>query len=105
MTTDSEFPGSISRLELGFQLGNSLFERRYELLDFCSGISWGDVFGAVPIEADHFDKEQSFDNSLSFRFGQLLDQFRVLPGVFNAGVAQDFESCALRIIHEKKGNP
>src|SRR5260370_29711171 len=88
----------------GLELGNSLFERRNELFHFCCGISWRDVFGAVPIESDNVDKEQPFDDSVSLRFGQLLDQFRMLPSVFKAGVSQDFEPGALGIIHKEERN-
>jgi len=51
--------------------------------------------GTIPIEADNFDEEYAFDNATVAWFGQSLDQFRVLPSVFNTGMADDFEPRAL----------
>ena len=42
---------------------------------------------------------------MNVRFGQLLDEFRVLPGVLNSGVPEELKPRALRIIHEEKRNP
>src|SRR5436189_5813688 len=95
---------SVLILQFGFQLGNALFERADQLLDFLIRIARRDVFGTIPIEGKHLDETQTFYNSMHVRFRQLLYGVRVLARVHNASVAEDFEASALRIIHQEKGD-
>src|SRR5262245_7264252 len=91
---------SVFMFQLGFEFGNASFERRNQFLSFLVGVTCRDVFGAIPVERDDFNEEQTLHNPLNVRLGQLLDEFRVLPGILNACVAEDFETRALRVVHE-----
>ena len=88
--------------QFGFQFGNALVERADQLLNCFSRIARRDVFGTIPIEGKHLDEKQPFHNAMNIRFRQSPYDVRVLARVFNARVAEDFETRALRIIHQEK---
>jgi len=88
--------------QFGLQFGDALFERADPYLNFLGSIARRDVLGTVPIEGKHLDETQPFYTAMNIRFRQLLYEVRVLARVLNARVAEDFETRALRIIHQEK---
>src|SRR2546425_41491 len=47
-------------------------------------------------------KKQSLHDTVDFRFSKLRHEFRMPPRVLDAAVAEDFQSLAARVIHEKE---
>jgi hypothetical protein len=45
--------------QLGFEFGNASVERRNQFLNFFGGVTLRDVFGAIPVERDDFNEEQT----------------------------------------------
>ncbi|MDB6036279.1 MAG: hypothetical protein JWM99_120 [Verrucomicrobiales bacterium] len=93
---------SVPGFELGFEFCDALLQWRDGDLHLGGGKTGRDVFRAVPIERKHFDEEQPFDDAACFRLGKLRDEFGVLPRVFNAGIAEDFQSLTARVVHEEE---
>ena len=88
-----------------FQFGYALFQRSNRNFHFGGGVSRRDVLRTVPIEGNDFDEKQPFHNALDFRFGELSDEFGVLSRIFDAGMAEDFQPRALRIVHQEQRHP
>src|SRR5437867_5156154 len=91
--------------QLGLQFSDALFERCNKLLNFLDSVTGRYVLGTVPIERDHLNEEKTLHDPVSIRFGQLPNKCWVLAGIFNAGMAEDLQARALRIVHEEKGYP
>jgi hypothetical protein len=91
--------------QLGFQFGDTRFERRNKFLNILTSVTGRYELGTVPIEGDNFNEEKTLHDSVSIRFGQLPNKFRMLAGIFDSGMAEDLQARALRVIHEKKGYP
>lgn len=73
-------------------------------MDFLGSIARCNVFRTIPIERYNLDEKQPFHNALNIGFRELLDKFRMFPGVFDTGVAHDLKPRPLRIIHQEKRN-
>ncbi|MEW6305774.1 MAG: hypothetical protein AB1705_20030 [Verrucomicrobiota bacterium] len=60
------------------------------------------MLGTVPIVGKHIDEEQSLDQVMDGRVGELRHNFREFPGVHDAGVPEDFQPLAARVIHKEQ---
>src|SRR6266566_3811283 len=88
--------------QFSFEFCDALFERAYQFLDFLGSIARRDVFGTVPVEGKHLNEKQACHDAVNVRFGQVLDEVRMLARVLNTGVTKNFESRALRIVHQEE---
>jgi hypothetical protein len=66
------------------------------------GVARRDVLGAIPIERDNVNEDEAFDDAWVRHVGQLIDEFRTGPGIFDSRVPQYFQSLAARIVHEEQ---
>ena len=49
-------------------------------------------------------RNNALDDACTFRLGELRDEFGMLPRVLDAGVAENFQPRALRIIHQEQAD-
>ena len=90
------------RFQLCFQFGNALAQRRDDGFHFGGRVTWRDVLGTVPIEVQDIDEEQALHDATGLRRSELSNQFRMLTGVLDSGVAKDLQARPLRIVHKEQ---
>ena len=96
---------SRARGELGFQLGDAGFQRRGILFHLRGGEARGDVLRAVPVVGNDLDEEQALHLAAERFGGELIDQLGMLARVEHAGVAEQLEPGAVRVVHHEEGHP
>lgn len=89
-------------LELRFQFRDALLQTRDCARNFLGTVTRRDVFGAVPIESNNVDDEESLDDGLDIFFGELRNEFRMFACIFDPGMTENFEPIAFGIIHQEK---
>lgn len=90
--------------ELGFQLGDAGSEGGDGAFDFGGGVARRDVFRAVPVVADDVDQNQPLGDRAGGGFGEGFDEVGVLARVEHAGVAEDLQPRAMRVVHEEEAD-
>lgn len=60
-----------------------------------------DVLRTVPVECDDLDKEKPLHDALDIPCGRLRDQRRMSAHILDAGVAEEFQALATRLVHEE----
>ncbi len=63
-----------SLCERGFEFGDAPAQGRDCLFDLGRGVARRDVFRAIPVEGNHVDEKEPFDDVPGLRLGELLDQ-------------------------------
>ena len=78
--------------DLGFRGRQSLAEGSQHRLELGGGVARGDVLGAVPVEGVDRHHDRALDDRVVVGVGESGDEFGVVVGVHDPGVAEDLEA-------------